>query len=211
MSRLRASASRSRFKAAAQRSDILCVDLGGAPAKGGLTGERCGHFDLAEGGDRALVLLRCLWQERLFVLIVGARVEQRGVLRAKRQVQSRFDGMQVDEVAQDVPLHRLDEGWPAALQAFEQVGATEAHQAFASVREILQLLCFRGGWPLFGRFRDVVGQAVARQVQPVDDLHHIVSIEQRVGIACSFVLDEELDGARDTRGEIGTEAWSAWA
>src|ERR1700686_1243830 len=104
------------LETATKRPGILCVDLCGAPAKGGLTSERCGHFDLVEGGGRALVLLRCLWQERLFVLIVGPRVEERGILGAKRQVQPRVDGVQIDEVAQNVPLDGLDESRPAALQ-----------------------------------------------------------------------------------------------
>ncbi len=81
------------LEAAAKRPGILCVDLRSAPAKGGLAVQRCGNLDLVEGGSRALVLLRRLWQERLFVLVVGTRVEQRCVLRAQRQVQPCFNSM----------------------------------------------------------------------------------------------------------------------
>src|SRR5712692_7213294 len=93
------------FETAAQRPGVLRVDFGSASAKGSLTVQRCGYFDLVEGGSRALVLLRRLRQERLLVLIVGTRVEQRRILGAKRQVQPRVDGVQIDEVAQDMPLN----------------------------------------------------------------------------------------------------------
>ena len=60
-------------------------------------------------------------------------IEQFGILRADGQVQLVLNGMQIDKVAQHVPLDGLDEGRAAALQAFEEVGAAEAHQAFAGV------------------------------------------------------------------------------
>src|SRR5258708_5396695 len=91
--------------------------------------------------------------------------------------------MQIDEVAQDVPLDGLDEGRAAALQAFEEVGTTEAHQAFPGTRKAIELFYFRRGWPLSGRFRDVVGEAVARQVQPIDNLHYVIGVEGGVGVA----------------------------
>ena len=43
------------------------------------------------------------------VLVVAAGVEQAGVLRADRQRQIVLDGVQEDEVAQDVALDRLHE------------------------------------------------------------------------------------------------------
>src|SRR5260221_2037965 len=105
--------------------------------------------------------------------------------------------MQIDEVARDVPLEGLDEGWPAALQAFEKVGTAEAHQAFAGARKAIELFCFCRGWPLSGRFRDVVGEAVARQVQPIDDLHYVIGLERGVGAAERRLCHQELDGTRD--------------
>ena len=50
--------------------------------------------------------------------------------------------MEEDVVAQDVPLDRLQEGLPAALQPLEEVGAAEAHQALAGAGEVLQLRRF---------------------------------------------------------------------
>jgi hypothetical protein len=47
-----------------------------------------------------------------------------------------LDGVQVDEVAQDVALDRLQERLAAALQPLEQVGAAEAHQALAGAGEV---------------------------------------------------------------------------
>ena len=48
------------------------------------------------------------------------------------------EGVQVDVVAQDVALDRLDEGLAAAFQPFEQVGAAEAHQPLAGAGEIVE-------------------------------------------------------------------------
>jgi hypothetical protein len=55
-----------------------------------------------------------------------------------------LDGVQIDLVAQDVPVDRLQEGEAAGLQPLEQVGAAEAHQALAGAAQVLDEFAFCG-------------------------------------------------------------------
>ena len=80
--------------------------------------------------------------------------------------------------------------WAAALHAFEQVGAAEAHETLAGAREVVQNSGFglrrRGG----GRGCDVVAEAVAGQFQTVDGGDDVVAEETGV-----LVIDLEGRGA----------------
>ena len=72
--------------------------------------------------------------KRSSVLIVQSGIEQAGVLGADGEWKAVLDGMKIDEVAEDVPLDRLEEGLAAALQSLEEVRAAEPHQPLARSR-----------------------------------------------------------------------------
>src|SRR6266849_10448974 len=103
--------------------------------------------------------------------------------------------MEIDIVAQHMPLDGLQEGWAAALQPFEQVGTAETHQPLASFREAikLQLLC----WCRLGflGWQDIVCQAIARQIQRIDRLNDAIRVEDSIRITGLLIVDGEFDGA----------------
>lgn len=117
-----------------------------------------------------------------------------------------LDGVEVDVVAQDVPLDGLDERRAAAFEPLEEVRAAEAHQPLARVGEVAQrlgLLRRRGPRRIP---RDVVPQAVAGQVQRVNRLLDGCGEEPRVLVGRVRRLDGVGDGARRAIREVGARA-----
>ena len=109
--------------------------------------------------------LSCHGQGVVGVLVVIAGVEQFGALGAQRDVQPVLDGMQDDEVAQDVPLDGQQKGRPGTFQALEQVGAAEAHQARAGAGQARDQSALLGGGRVLRRGYQVVAETVPRQDQ----------------------------------------------
>ena len=120
--------------------------------------------------------------------------------------QALLDGVQEDEVPQDVPFDGQDEGMAAALQPLEEIGAAEAHEARAGAGQVGQHLGFVGRGRLVGRRFLVVAQTVARQRQVVDRVDHIVGKEAGVLVVWVLLVDLELDGLGNARREVGPGA-----
>ena len=53
--------------------------------------------------------------------------------------------MEEDMVSQNMAFHGLNKRHPTAFEALEEVGSTEAYEAFSSTREVLQLILLGSG------------------------------------------------------------------
>jgi hypothetical protein len=99
------------------------------------------------------------------VFVHPLQVEQSSVQHTHRQVEPVINGVQVDLVAQNVPVDRLQEREAVGLQPLEQVGAAETHEPLARFAQVLdQFALGRCGLLFFLRV-DVQAQAVAGHMQ----------------------------------------------
>ena len=137
----------------------------------------------------------------LRVFIGKLRVEQTRVRRSDGERQPVFDGVQEHEVPQHVAFDREQEGVAAALQALEQVGAAEPHQAPAGARQVVQHPGFGRRRRRAGRRRHVVAEAVARKLQAVDGVDHVVGEQPGV-----LRVDGEAERAGRPRREVRAPA-----
>ena len=112
-----------------------------------------------------------------------------------------FDGVQEHEVPQRVAFDREQEGVAAALQALEQVGAAETHQAPAGARQVVQHPGFGRRRRRAGRRRHVVAETVARKLQAVDGVDHVVGEQPGV-----LRVDGEAQRAGRPRREVRARA-----
>src|SRR5450759_692855 len=71
----------------------------------------------------------------------------------------------------------------AALESLEQVGATEAHQALSRARKIIQQFRFCRRWRFFRPGGHVVTQTITRQIQRIDRIDDVHSIQLSILIA----------------------------
>ena len=92
----------------------------------------------------------------------------------------------------------------AAFQPLEKVGAAKAHEALARAGKVIELLRLIRRRRLVGFRRDIVTEAVARQVHQVYRIHDRRGIESRVLIVGVLVIDLEPKRARHAFGEVGT-------
>ena len=130
---------RSHLKRLRELSGILAIDLCGTPAKSGLAAQAVRSSRSRREKASRPRFPPVSGQEGIFVFVVATRVKQVGVLGAEWQVQAFFDGVEEDIVAQDMAFDGLDKGGATAFQAFEEVGATETHEAFSCAREVVEL------------------------------------------------------------------------
>lgn len=72
------------------------------------------------------------------------QIQQACVQHAHRQIEPMLYGVQVNLVAQNVPVYRLQKRKTVGLQALEQVGAAKTHQTLASAAQVVDDLAF---WP----------------------------------------------------------------
>ena len=128
-------------------SKVFDKNVGAQPIKiAGVLGAerlvaRCSGFgkigqDLAVisvGSCRGLVRAK---EGAVAVVVVGAGVEQRGVLRADGQRQAILQRVQKDVVAQDVAAHGEQERVAAAFEPLEKIGAAEADETLAGAGEV---------------------------------------------------------------------------
>ena len=181
-------------------------DIGAQPAKiAGMLGVEClvarcpGFGEIGQGcggdfgGAGGCSFVRAK-QGALAIVILGAGIEQGGVLRADGQRKAVFQRVETDVVAENVAAHREQERMAAAFEALEQIGATEADEAFAGAGKVGHHLgLFRGGRRV-GRRLEVVGQAVTRQVQHAHGIHHLVGVESGVWVVWVAVTNPERKG-----------------
>ena len=133
----------------------------------------------------------------LHVFVERLRIQHPDVGRADGQRQGMVEGVQKDEIAQHVPLHRQQKGVAAALQPLEQVGPAEAHQALARARQIRQHLRLgRSRRRVRGR-PHVVAETVARELQAVHRGDHVV--REQAGV---LAVDGEAKRLGDPRREV---------
>ena len=149
---------------------------------------------------RIVLVVGVAGEERL-VVVGKSGVEQLGVLRAEGQRQVVLKRVEEDAVAQDVALDGEEEGLAAALQALEQVRAAKAHEAAAGAGQVRHLAGLGAGRFLVGRRDDVVGQAVARQVEAVDRIDHVRVVELGVLVAAVLAVDLDRESAGHALGE----------
>ena len=95
-------------------------------------------------------------------------------------------------------FEREQKGMAAALHAFDQVGAAEAHEALAGAREVVQDDAFGLRWRRQRRRRDVVAEAVAGQFEGVNVGDDVVGKEAGV-----LLIDIEGRGAGHAHREVG--------
>ena len=135
-----------------------------------------------------------------------ARFEQFGVLRADRKRQAVFEGVQINEVAQDVALDRLQNAAPllsSRLKRFVRQKPFRRLPARERSSMMFVSYCVRGSR---GRIDDVVAEAVARQLQVIDDVDHRIRVQPRVLVGGGRVVDHELDRAGDALREVRTRS-----
>ena len=122
----------------------------------------------ADGLDQAVEQIFRVALQALGVFIDAFGVQQAGVQGADGQVEPVLDGVEIDLVAQDVPVDRLQKREATGLQPLEQVGAAKTHQPLARTPQVLDELAFGRRGAFLGRRVHIVAQAVARHMQRVD-------------------------------------------
>ena len=107
--------------------------------------------------------------------------------------------MQEDEVAQDVPLDRWRKAWPPLSSRLNRFVRQKPISRLPA-REGRARRLASAAVGLRAALRDVVAQAVARQVEPVD---RVTTAGARAGILVGRValVDLELDGLGHARWE----------
>ena len=140
------------------------------------------------------------------VVVLGAGVEQGGVLGADGERQAVLQRVEIDVIAQNVATHREQEGVAAAFEPLEQVGAAEADEALAGAGEVRHHLgLFLGGRGV-GRGLEVIGEAVARQVKQADGVHYLVGIEPGVLVVRVALANAKGEGLGLALGKVETAA-----
>ena len=100
--------------------------------------------------------------------------------------------MQKDIIAHDVATHREQERVTATFQPLEQIGAAEADETLAGTGEVCHHLGLFLGGRLVRRRLEVVGEAVARQMQYADGIHNLVRVEPCVLVIRVVVPNPKL-------------------
>ena len=85
-------------------------------------------------------------QGAVAVVILGAGVEQRGILGADGQRQAILQRVEEDVIAQDVATHREQERMAAAFEPLEKIGAAEADEPFAGAGKVVHHFGFFLRW-----------------------------------------------------------------
>ena len=126
------------------------------------------------------VFLVALDALRVFVDAVG--VQQASIEHAYGQVEPVLDGVEVDAVAKNVTVNRLQKREARRLQALEKIGPAKTHQPLAGTAQVVDELALGcGGVPVRNRVH-IVAQAVARNMQRVDVVHHRARVEPAIDI-----------------------------
>ena len=90
----------------------------------------------------------------------------------------------------------------AAFEALEKIGAAEADKALAGAREVGHHFGFLLRGRHIERGLEIVGEAVAWQVQHANGVHDLVGIEPGVLVVRVLVADAEGEGLRLALGEV---------
>src|SRR5919108_5501912 len=104
-------------------ASVLGIDLGRMVAELVQATQPLAILILGHG----VVIIFC--HEQLCICIGESDIEQAGILRANGKRLTMPNGMEINEVAQDVSLDGLDESLAAAFQTLEQVGAANTHES----------------------------------------------------------------------------------
>ena len=115
-------------EAAAVACGEILIDLGGALAEISFGTQEGGRGRLGRGV--LFFLVEDAAHSGVCVLVVGLGIQHAGVGCADGEQLPGLDGVKEDEVAEDMAFEREQKGMAAALHAFKQVGAAEAHQSF---------------------------------------------------------------------------------
>ena len=110
-------------------------------------------------------------------MILGAGIEQRLILGADGQRQIILQRVKENKIAQDVATHRKQERMAAAFKALEKIRPAEADEPFAGAGQIVHdfgLLLRRRH---VERWFEIIGEAVAWQIQHPDGIHYFIRIQ----------------------------------
>ena len=141
---------------------------------------------------RLVVIVEHRTRSAVAVVVIVAGVEKSGVLGADGQRQAVFQRVKVNKIAQDVAADGEQERVAAAFEPLEKIRAAEADEALAGAGEILHHFGFVGSGRHVERGLEVIGEAVARQVQHADGVHDLVGIEPGVLVVRVVVADAKV-------------------
>jgi len=158
-----------------QPAEASLLTGGEKAVKGGGLGDVVGNVPLGEVGelDRLGVVVLIFERKLALALVAETGVERGGVGLADGDGQAVFEGVEEKIISQNVAVERKEEGVAGAFEALEKVGLAEAHEAATGAGEVVNDLEVGGGEVGRGRGLEVTAEAVARQVEKLDDAEHV--------------------------------------
>ena len=81
---------------------------------------------------------------RFGVFVDAGLVEERRILSSDGQRLARLNGVEIDKVAERVPLEGLNKSWATAFQTLEEVRPAEANQPLAGAAQVIDGIALLG-------------------------------------------------------------------